>query len=193
VVAIGIPGVTNAVVLTLYDQLHYDEFMAVQELPVEELLTYPDGTGGALGSNGSSLTSQYNGSPVYSFAPKFASFGCYLSSKTAVAPGVSCTVEVTAFYLNGTEYPTRASCTYNGLGKVQVCSSFPSTWTQVGKLSFSVKASVFLTIVGKVLSFLLGSLLNPAPGTVRYIFDNFGSVYTCVAGKTNDPVTGLCV
>ncbi|PQE15177.1 hypothetical protein CJF30_00011395 [Rutstroemia sp. NJR-2017a BBW] len=49
-------------------------------------------------------------------------------------------------------------------------------------------------IAGGSLSGLLGSLLNPAvPGTIAYILDDFDSFYTCVAGKSNDAATGLCV
>ncbi|KAM3086449.1 hypothetical protein ACMFMG_000582 [Clarireedia jacksonii] len=191
VVVPGIPGVVSTLTLSEYKQLHYDNFQAVQELPVEELLVYPGGTGGALGNNGSYFTSQYNGSPVSYFKPNRASFACYFSDKSAVAPGVSCTVQVTAFHPDGTEYQNKASCFYTGSGKVQACN-FPDTWTQVGKLSFKVITSTVLTIVGGAIGGLLGNL-SPGLGTIRYIFDDFSSFYTCVAGKVNDAATGLCV
>jgi len=191
VVTSGLP-LLRVVSLPLYKQLHYDGFQAVQQLPLLQLTVYPDGTGCALGINGSSLTSQYTGSPVSSFTPNYASFACYLSDRSSITPGISCTIQVTAFRLDGTEYPDRASCSYTGSGKVQACT-FPDTWTQVGKLSFSVITSSLFTAITSILSGLLGPLLSPAPGTVRFMLDNFDSFYTCVAGKSNDPATGLCV
>jgi hypothetical protein len=145
-----------------------------------------------LGLNGSSVTSQYTGSPVASFKPNYASFGCYLGDKTAFVIGVNCTIEVTAFHPDGTEYPNRQPCLYTGLGKVQKCD-FPSTWIQVGKLSFSVVTSALITGVGVTLADLLEPLIGPGLGNIGYIMDDLDSFYTCVPGKFNDAATGLCV
>ncbi|PQE32888.1 hypothetical protein CJF32_00001381 [Rutstroemia sp. NJR-2017a WRK4] len=194
IVVSGIPGVTNAVPLTEYNQLHYDGFVVIhanQSQPEFQLLTYPNGTGSAVGRNGSSLTSDYNGSPVVSFKPNSAKFGCFISDKTAVAPGVFCVVQVTAYHLDGSQYPTQASCIYSGLGQVQTCT-FPGTWTQVGKLSFTVIVSALLTTVGTTIPNLLGSL-SPGLGSIGYYLDDFVSVYTCAAGKSVSSTSGLCV
>ncbi|KAM3075323.1 hypothetical protein ACMFMG_007238 [Clarireedia jacksonii] len=195
VVAPGIPGVSNAVPLPAYNQLHYDDFIAVhakQQQPEYQLLTYPNGTGAAIGRNGSSLTSLYIGSPVASFKLISAKFGCFLSDETAVAPGVFCIVQVTAYRLDGSEYPTKADCQYSGIGVVQLCT-FPSTWAQVGKLSFTVITSALLATVGNTIPGLLGSLSPPGLATIGYYMDDFDSFYTCVTGKSIDPASGLCV
>ncbi|PQE05913.1 hypothetical protein CJF31_00004697 [Rutstroemia sp. NJR-2017a BVV2] len=192
----GIPGVTNAAPLPAYHQLHYDAFLAIhadQPQPEFQLLTYPDGSGSGIGVNGSSLMSQYTGSPVVSFKPKSASFGCFLSDKTAIAPGIRCVIQVTAYHVDGSQYPEQASCPYTGIGKVKTCT-FPDTWDQVGKLSFSVISSNYLLLtLGRIIPSLLGSLAPPGVATIGYYFDNFLSTYHCAAGKSVSPTTGLCV
>jgi hypothetical protein len=188
--------VTNAAPLSSYHQLHYDNFFVIhadQPQPEFQLLTYPDGSGSGIGVNGSSLTSAYTGSPVASFKPKSASFGCFLSDKTALAPGIRCVIQVTAYHVDGSQYPTPASCTYTGIGKVQTCP-FPGTWDQVGKLSFTVVSSNYLLLtLGRIIPGLLGSLAPSGVATIGYYFDNWLSTYTCVPGKSVSSLTGQCV
>jgi hypothetical protein len=186
--------VTNAEPLTEYHQLHYDDFVVVHtdsSQPEFQLLVYPDGQGSGIGNNGSSLTSVYTGSPVASFKPSNAIFGCFIIDDSAVAVGVHCIVQVTAYKRDGSQYSKKAPCEYSGIAEAQTCT-FPTTWTQVAKLSFTVFVNVLLTAEGEIVPDLLGSL-DPGVGRVAYYFDDFNSVYTCVPGKSVSLASGLCV
>ncbi|KAF7939169.1 uncharacterized protein EAE97_007250 [Botrytis byssoidea] len=187
----GIPGVMSAApITTLYNQLSYSNFYAVRQTGLSTLLIKPNGNQAAVGNNASTLTSVYAGSPVVSFKPNSAYFGCVLNSDSAVSPAVSCTVEVTAYRPDGTPYADKAGCSFDGGNTLDQCT-FPTAWTTVGKLSYQVIASQILTTVGPTLGSLLGSL-SAALGTVLFYFDDFNAVYTCIPGKTNAVVGGLC-
>ncbi|KAF7885797.1 uncharacterized protein EAF02_004306 [Botrytis sinoallii] len=167
----GIPGVMSAAPITaLYNQLSYSNFYAVRQTGLLTFLIKPNGNQAAVGNNISTLTSVYAGSPVASFKPNSAYFGSYRP--------------------DGTPYTDKAGCSFDGGNTLDQCT-FPATWTTVGKLSYQVVASQILTSVGPTLGSLLGSL-SAALGTVLFYFDDLDAIYTCIPGKTNAVVGGLC-
>ncbi|KAJ8060865.1 hypothetical protein OCU04_009947 [Sclerotinia nivalis] len=187
----GLPGLTSNVPLTSYNQLTYAGFRAVRKTGTGTLLQQIDGQQCAVGSNGSTITSVYLASPVASFQANYASFGCYLSTSSGVSPGVACTVQVTAFKTDGSLYTDKAGCAYGGSGMITQCT-FPSTWTNVAKLSFKVVASEILETVGPTLGSLLGGIIGTI-GSIGFIIDDFDAVFHCVDGKSNSVVApGLC-
>ncbi|TGO54603.1 hypothetical protein BOTNAR_0263g00010 [Botryotinia narcissicola] len=201
----GIPPLSSNAPLTFYNQLTYGgTWRAILKTGAAALLQQIYGQQAAVGFNGSTITSVYLASPVASFKANYASFACYISTTTGVSPGVACTVQVTAFKTDGSTYEDVAGCGYDGLGlfdfflsirvftqEVEQCT-FPSTWTNVAKLSFQIVASEILQEVGPSLGGLLGGLLGTV-GSIGFIVDNFDANYNCVAGKTNSVVApGLC-
>ncbi|KAF7956795.1 hypothetical protein EAE96_004122 [Botrytis aclada] len=187
----GIPFVTSNKVLPFYQQLSYTGFLAISEAPLEDPLIHPNGFQSVVGLNSSSISAQYTGSPVSAFLPASAYFGCYLSTSSDVVPSVSCTVQVTAYQPDGTIYPIQANCNYGGLGTLQQCT-FPTSWTNVGKLQFNIIASTILSTVGNSLGNLLG-ILGAGIGTIDFFFDDFTSTYKCISGQVNSEATGQCI
>lgn len=187
----GLPGLTSNAPLTYYNQLTYAGFRAVRKTGTGTLLQQINGQQCAVGVNGSTITSVYLASPVSSFQANYASFGCYLSTSSGVSPGVACTVQVTAFRTDGSLYTDKAGCAYGGLGMITKCT-FPSTWTNVAKLSFEVVASEILQTVGPTLGSLLGGIIGTI-GSIGFIIDDFDAIFHCVDGKSNSVVApGLC-
>ncbi|CAD6446825.1 2afc6540-72e2-46b6-ba30-f1afcc61057b [Sclerotinia trifoliorum] len=187
----GLPGLTSNVPLSFYNQLTYAGFRAVRKTGTGTLLQQIDGLQCAVGGNGSTITSVYLASPVASFQANYASFGCYLSTSSGASPGVACTVQVTAFKTDGSLYADKAGCAYGGLGMINQCT-FPTTWTNVAKLSFEVVASEILQTVGPTLGSLLGGIIGTI-GSIGFIIDDFDAIFHCVDGKSNSVVApGLC-
>ncbi|TGO84231.1 hypothetical protein BPOR_0531g00010 [Botrytis porri] len=184
----GIPQLTSSVSLTSYNQLTYGgTWRAIMKTGAAALLQQIYGQQAAVGFNGSTITSVYLASPITSFKANYANFACYLTTMTGVSPRVACTVQVTAFKTDGSTYADGAGCAYDGLGLVEQCT-FPSTWTNVAKLSFQIIASEILQEVGPSLGGLIGMV-----GSIGFIIDDFDANYNCVAGKTNSVVApGLC-
>ncbi|TGO39025.1 hypothetical protein BHYA_0062g00280 [Botrytis hyacinthi] len=187
----GIPFVTSNKPLPLYQQLSYTGFLAIREVPLEDPLIHPNGFQSVVSQNFSSISAQYTGSPVSAFIPASAYFGCYLSTSSAVAPSLSCTVQVTAYQPDGTQYPIQANCNYGGIGTLQQCT-FPNSWTNVGKLQFNIITSTILSTVGNSLGNLLGNL-GASIGTISIFVDDFTSTYKCISGQVNSEATGQCI
>ncbi|KAI9649474.1 hypothetical protein NHQ30_002050 [Ciborinia camelliae] len=188
----GIPGVIQNAPLTLYNQLTYAGFRAVHKIGTGVIFEQIHGEYCTVAINGSSLTSVYLASPVAYLKPNYAYFGCFLSTSSGVSPGVSCTVQVTAYQTDGTTYVDKAGCAYDGLGMIQQCT-FPSTWNNVAKLSFDVIASEILASGAPILGSLLGGLIGSV-GSIAIIMDDFDAIFKCIPGKTNSVVApALCV